>query len=73
MSKAEILDELPKLARDDRREILDRLWDLEEPALTEFHQTLVDEALRSGPASPGTATDWDRALQRGLDRGRKPA
>ena len=30
MSKTEILGELSKLSREDRREILDRLWTLEE-------------------------------------------
>jgi hypothetical protein len=73
MSKAEILEELPRLAGNERREILERLWDMEEVALTEYHQGLVDEALHSGPAVAGTAPDWQRALQRGLARGQAPA
>jgi hypothetical protein len=71
MSKAEILELLPKLGRDERREILDCLWDLEEAEFAEFHQKLVDEALSSGPARPGTPSDWEVALQRGLQRGQK--
>ena len=50
MSKAEILELLPKLGRDERREIFDRLCDLEEAEFSESHQKLVDEALCSGPA-----------------------
>ena len=71
MSKAEILELLPKLERNERREIFDRLCDLEEAEFAEFHQKLVDEALRSGPARPGTPSDWEAALQRGLQRGPK--
>jgi len=33
MSKAEILKELPKLKPDERQEVLDRLWDLEDQDL----------------------------------------
>ena len=71
MSKAEILELLPKLGRDERREIFDRLCDLEEAEFSESHQKLVDEALCSGPARPATAADWEGALQRGLERAEK--
>ncbi len=71
MSKAEILELLPKLGRDDRREVFDRLCDLEEAESAESDQKLVDEALRSGPAQPATSEDWESALQRGLARGAK--
>jgi len=33
MSKAEILQELPKLKPDERQEVLERLWDLEDQDL----------------------------------------
>ena len=73
MSKAEILAELPKLPRDDRFEILERLCEIQEAELTSVHQRFVDEALASGPARPATEADWQGALQRGLTRPRKPA
>lgn len=69
MSKAEIIQELPKLDRADRQEILDRLCALQDAELSGVHQQWVDEALRSGPARPASAADWDGALQRGLSRG----
>ena len=68
MSKAEILAELPKLPRDDRFEILERLYEIHEAELTSVHQRFVDEALSSGPARPATEADWQGALQRGLTR-----
>jgi len=71
MSTSEILELLPKLGREERRELLDRLCALEEAESTESHQALVDEALRSGPARAATPSDWEGALQRGLDRGQK--
>ena len=71
MSKAEILELLPKLGRDERREIFDRLCDLQEAEFSASHQKLVDEALRSGPSRPATAADWEGALQRGLERAEK--
>ena len=71
MSKAEILELLPKLGRVDRREIFDRLCDLEDAETAESDQKLVDEALRSGPARPATPADWEDALRRGLQRGAK--
>jgi hypothetical protein len=71
MSKAEILELLPKLGPTDRQEILDRLCDLQEAELSHEHQTWVDEALKSGPARPATAADWQGALERGLARAAK--
>ena len=68
MSKAEILELLPKLGPTDRQEIMDRLCDLQEAELSQVHQQWVDEALNSGPARPATAADWQGALQRGLAR-----
>ena len=73
MSKAQILAELPKLHSDDRAEILECLWEIQERELTAVHQRLVDEAIASGPARPATEADWQGALQRGLNRSRKPA
>jgi hypothetical protein len=69
MSKAEILAELPKLGREERQEIFDRLCALQEEACSDVHQKWVDEALNGGPARPASPSDWDEALQRGLSRG----
>ena len=71
MSTSQILELLPKLGREERREILDRLCALEEADWTESHQELIDEALRSGPARPADPSDWEGALQRGLERAQK--
>ena len=68
MSKAEILDVLPKLRPDERQEILDRLCDLQDAESQAVHQKWVNEALESGPARPATAADWEDALTRGLGR-----
>ena len=71
MSKAEILELLPKLGPAERQEIFDRLCDLQEAELVNVHQQWVDEALNSGSARPATAADWEGALQRGLARAAK--
>jgi len=68
MSKAEILELLPKLAPNERLEIFDRLCDLQEAELHDIHQQWVDEALNSGSARPAATADWEGALQRGLGR-----
>lgn len=66
MSKAEIIDELPKLAASERQEILERLCLMEADQLTATHQALVDEGIASGPAQPATQANWQQALERGL-------
>jgi hypothetical protein len=71
MSKAEIIDELSKLATEERREILERLCILEETEFTAAHQALVDEALASGPAQAASQARWQQALERGLARAAK--
>jgi hypothetical protein len=71
MSKAEIIEELPKLARADRQEILDRLCALQDAEHSGVHQQWMDESLRSGPARPASATEWEGALQNGLSRATK--
>jgi hypothetical protein len=68
MSKADILLELPRLNREDRREILEQICALDEADLTAAHQAWIDAALRSGPAVPAKAGDWPDALARGLKR-----
>ena len=68
MSKNEILQELPCLPATDRREILDRLWDLEEwdvlhvdePSAEE--KALLDEALDAYARNPGAGRPWREVL-----------
>jgi len=71
MSKADILEQLPRLGSNERQEIFDRLCELQESELHATHQQWVDEALKSGPATPATEADWQGALRRGLARGAK--
>ncbi len=71
MSKAEILDLLPRLRPEERQEFLERLCDLQEADLRSVHQEWVNEALSSGPARIGTSADWEGALERGLARAAK--
>lgn len=64
MSKAEILKELPALQPDDRREIFERLCDLEERDLlagsgpTEQEKTLLDRELEDYRKNPGAGSSW---------------
>ena len=59
MSKAEILAELPKLSAQERGEILEQLWRLEEAAgPTENEKALLDEAQAAYNASPDAGAPW---------------
>ena len=68
MSKNEILQELPHLPVLDRREILNRLWDLEEwdvlrvdePSVDE--KMALDEALNAFACNPGAGRPWREVL-----------
>ncbi len=64
MSKAEILKELPALQPDDRREIFERLCDLEERDLlagrapTAEEKTLLDRELEDHRKNPDAGSSW---------------
>ncbi len=59
MSKAEILAQLPKLSSQERREILEQLWRMEEASSpTPREKALLDEAQASYDADPGAVTPW---------------
>ena len=59
MSKSEILAELPRLSPEERAEIIDRLWHLEEAAgPTEREKTLLNEAQASYDAHPADGAPW---------------
>ena len=68
MSKNEILQELPRLPATDRRDILDRLWDLEEWDVlhvdepTAEEKVLLDEALDAYASNPGAGRPWREVL-----------
>lgn len=65
MSKTEILAELPKLKPDDRREILDRIWELDEQDLlqgsgpTPEEKTLLDRELEDYRLDPNAGSPWE--------------
>lgn len=69
MSKADILAELPKLTADDRGEILDQLWSLEEqealrrgPSAQE--KALLDAELADYAANPSAGSPWPEVQAR---------
>lgn len=72
MSKAEILQELPKLEPSELREIQDRIFQLEEEGLlngrsrpTEEEKKLLDRELAEFSKDPNAGSDWKDA-QAGL-------
>lgn len=59
MSKQEILSELPKLSAEERAEILEQLWHLEEAAGATAHERAVlDEAQADYDANPDPGVPW---------------
>lgn len=59
MSKAEILAQLPKLSPQDRGEILEQLWRLEEVAgPTAQEKKLLNEAQIAYDANPAAGAPW---------------
>ena len=59
MSKMEILAELPRLSSEERAEIMERLWHLEEAGgPTEREKTLLNEAQADYDANPTEAAPW---------------
>lgn len=65
MSKAEILEELPKLSVQDRADILERLWKLEESAgPTSREKILLEEAQVRYDANPAAGCSWSETETR---------
>ncbi|HRI82497.1 MAG TPA: addiction module protein [Opitutaceae bacterium] len=59
MSKAEILAELPRLSPQERGEILEQLWRLEEAVgPTPREKALLDEAQADYDANPDAGSPW---------------
>ncbi|HKW28472.1 MAG TPA: hypothetical protein VJT54_03990 [Verrucomicrobiae bacterium] len=69
MSKAEILAELPKLGAEDRREILDRICEMEERDLlnggaTPEEKALLDRELEEYQRNPEAGSSWNEVEAR---------
>ncbi len=64
MSKLDILEQLPNLERGDRREILERIWEIEEADLLRGAQieadekALLDREYEEYRANPGAGSEW---------------
>ena len=70
MSKTEILAELPKLSAEDREEILEQLWRLEEAGgPTDREKTLLNEAQAAYDANPNAGAPWSEVEARLRRRG----
>jgi len=69
MSKTEILAELPKLELADRREIFDRICEMEERDLltggaTDEEKVLLDRELAEYRRNPEAGSSWDEVEAR---------
>jgi len=69
MSKTEILAELPKLGVEDRREILDRICEMEERDLlnggaTPEEKALLDRELEEYQRNPEAGLSWNEVEAR---------
>lgn len=65
MSNADILAALPKLTPQERSEIFERLWQMEEAAgPTPREKNLLDEAQASYDANPAAGSPWSEVQAR---------
>jgi hypothetical protein len=70
MSNAEILAQLPKLKAEERAQVYQRLWELQEQDLlhgigpTEEEKKLLDQALAEFKRDGNPGTPWREVLQR---------
>ena len=65
MSKAEILAELPRLSRQERSEILEYLWCMEEASGPTAHeQAVLNEAQAAYEANPTAGESWPQVEAR---------
>jgi CRISPR/Cas system-associated protein Cas10 (large subunit of type III CRISPR-Cas system) len=64
MSKVEILEELPNLGHGDRREILERIWEMDEAELLRGgeldadEKSLLDRELEEYQRNPKAGAEW---------------
>lgn len=74
MSKQDILNELPKLAADERRQIMERLCELQDkdladgPALSAEEMALLDRELEEYRRDPEAGSSWEEVERRLLSR-----
>ena len=74
MSFAEILEELPSLTSEERKEIIDRAlaldnrWLDSEAALSDSEKALLEERFRDLEAHPAASIPWDDAKASLLSR-----
>jgi hypothetical protein len=74
MSKADILNELSKLGPNDRQQVLDKLWELEERDLlqgigpTPEEQRLLDRELDDYQCNPDAGAEWEGVQKKLLER-----
>ena len=70
MSKSEILQELPKLKPDERQEVLERLWDLEDQDLVNGlgasprEKAILDHELTDYHQTPDAGSPWQDVKKR---------
>jgi len=69
MSKAEILAELPKLTREERREVVAKARELDgaewvDPDLTEDEKRILDAELAEYEKHPDTGSTWNEVEAR---------
>jgi putative addiction module component (TIGR02574 family) len=65
MSKADILSALPSLSAQDRGEILERLWQLEEASgPSESEKAVLNEAQAAYDANPAAGAPWSEVETR---------
>jgi hypothetical protein len=71
MTKSAILEELPKLGHGDRREILERIWEMEEADLLRGaapldadEKSLLDHEFEEYQADPKAGAEWKEVESR---------
>ena len=70
MSKSDILDRLPTLGQGDRREIMERIWEMEEADLLRGvpldpeEKALLDREFEEYQANPNVGAEWNEVESR---------
>lgn len=68
MSFNEVLDELPALSVAERQLLIRRALELDEPGLSEYDTTLVEQRLAEHQGNPGSAIPLEEMKTRLRDR-----
>ena len=64
MSATEIINELPKLTEPERRAVFGKLLELEDPALAETDEVLVESRLAAHRAAPASSVPLEEMKRR---------